>query len=65
MTAADTTVAAWPTITRSPGDIYRLKSGGFLVNVGDAYPVYRHDEADARTLLRGRNLPATRPVTDL
>lgn len=65
MTAADATVAAWPSITRSPGDIYRLNSGGFLVEVGDTFPVFRAYEDDARRFLRHLGLPASRPVTDL
>ena len=63
--AADATVATWPSITRSPGDIYRLNSGGFLVEVGDAYPRFHAEEADARRELRDLGLPAARPVTDL
>lgn len=63
-TTADARVADWPSLTRVAGAIYRLASGGFFVEIGDAYPVYQPDEADARCFLRASGFPANGPVID-
>ena len=62
---ADQRGAAWPSITREAGSIYRLNCAGVLVETGDAYPTWCEDETAARAFLRGRNFPADGPVVDL
>jgi hypothetical protein len=58
-------VAAWPSMSREPGSIYRLQIAGVLVEIGDAYPVWQEDEAAARRFLRATGFPANGPVVDL
>lgn len=56
---ADQTVASWLTLSRTPGQIHHLKSGGFLVEVGDGgFPVWRCDMGAVRRLLLERDLAA-------
>ena len=64
-TAADARVDAWPSMSRKPGSIYRLRIAGVLVEIGDAYPVWQEDEAAARRFLRDLGFPANGPVVDL
>jgi hypothetical protein len=36
---ANANVATWPSLTRTPGEIHKCLSGGYLVEVGgDAFP---------------------------
>lgn len=69
MTVADETVASWMTL--SPDDraelsaklgstppVHVLKSGGFLVDLGDAFPVWREDMGAVRRLLLERDMRA-------
>lgn len=63
-TAADVRVAARPVLARELGAIYLLRSGGVLVETGDAYPTWRVDVDAARALLRGLGLRADGPVID-
>ncbi len=65
-TAADQRVAAWPSMPRerTAGSIYRLHIAGFLVEIGDAYPVWCEDELAARAFLRDHGFPADGPVVD-
>ncbi len=65
MTAiADAAVASWPSLSREPGHIYRLRIAGVLVDVGDAWPVWQEDEPTARRFLRALGFPADGPVVD-
>ena len=54
----------WPTLTREAGQIYRLRSGGFFVELDGTYPTWRATEDEARDLLYASGLPATGPVVD-
>lgn len=65
MTAAiaDTRVAAWPSLSREPGSIYRLTSGGVLVETGGSWPTWRTDVDAALDLLHGLGIRPG-PVVD-
>ena len=61
---ADQKVASWMHLSREPGTIHRLKSGGVVVEVGGAFPTWSADVESARDLLRGLGLPADGPVLE-
>jgi hypothetical protein len=63
-TTADAAVAAWPSLSREPGFIYRCKSGGFFVEVDGVFPTWRPTEAAARELLADSGKPSDGPVVD-
>lgn len=62
---AEEAVGSWPSLspedraalTRS-GVISKLESGGYLIDVGDAYPIWRPDMGAVRRLLLERDLAA-------
>jgi hypothetical protein len=56
--AAHERVSAWPTLSRIPGTYIKCASGGWLVEVGDAFPVWRQDMGAVRRLLLERDLMA-------
>lgn len=49
--AADAAVDTWFGLGGLPGTVHKLKSGGYLVDVGDAFPVWRADMSAVRRLL--------------
>lgn len=40
----------------NPTAIHKLNSGGYLVDVGEAFPLWRHDMGAVRRLLLERDL---------
>jgi hypothetical protein len=62
---ADERVAGWPSMTAeeraeltTSGVVRKLESGGFLVDVGEAFPVWRADMGAVRRLLLELDLRA-------
>lgn len=54
--AANERVASWATLPRTPGDFVKCESGGFLVEVGESFPIWRTDMGAVRRLLAERDL---------
>jgi hypothetical protein len=65
--AADETVSGWMALSAddraaladtlvAPSPIHPLKSGGYLVDMGEAFPFWRADMGAVRRLLRERDL---------
>lgn len=61
--AAAERVAAWPVLSREPGAVYRLRSGGFLVETGADWPTWCDTETAAQQLVLNLGLPSG-PVVD-
>jgi hypothetical protein len=59
--SADNATAAWFALTGTPGEVYRCESGGFLVEVGECFPVWRKDMGAVRSLLLERDLASANP----
>ncbi len=60
---AATCLSAWPSLFREPGAIYRLASGGVLVETGADWPSWCADVDAARDLLTGFGITPG-PVVD-
>jgi hypothetical protein len=56
--AANERVTGWPSLTRIPGTYIKCESGGWLIEVGDAFPVWRADMGAVRRLLLEQDLLA-------
>lgn len=55
---AEQRVKTWAKLDRTPGSFHRCESGGFLVEVGEAFPIWRQDMGAVRSLLIERDLSA-------
>ncbi len=53
---ADATVKSWPKVPRVPGDYMKCQTAGFIVEVGEDYPVWAADMGAVRRLLVERDL---------
>jgi hypothetical protein len=62
--AAETAVEGWLSVDRNvlehaltrPAQVHKLASGGYLVEVGESFPIWRQDMGAVRRLLLDRDL---------